>query len=184
LRSQSFIIIAQLIYRLITGFYFFAIRLYALSNTKARAWVEGRKNWEQHLQMAIQHWDNCIWFHCASLGEFEQGRPLIELIKKEHPKQKILLTFFSPSGYTIRKNFALADYVCYLPTDNPKNAKRFLDVTKPKLVIFVKYEWWYSFSKAIHQRNIPFYNISAIFKEEQVFRVSTGFGNTGKPQNL
>jgi len=149
--------------------YFLLIKIYGLFNDKAKAWVQGRKNWEQELAKVSLQVKGCIWFHCASLGEFEQGRPLIELFKKQHPNKKILLTFFSPSGYLIRKNYALADYVCYLPTDTPNNAKQFLNIVQPKLVVFVKYEWWYYFSKAISNRNIPFYNISGIFRKEGVF---------------
>ncbi len=159
----------QLIYRLVTGFYFFGIRIASFFNQKAKAWIEGRKNWLSQLTTATKNWDGCTWFHCASLGEFEQGRPLIERLKKEHPKQKILLTFFSPSGYEVQKNYMLADYVQYLPADSPNNAKLFLNIIKPKLVIFVKYEWWYYFSKIINKRSIPFYNISCIFRNDQIF---------------
>lgn len=156
-------------YRLFTGLYFLLIRFYALFNNKAKAWVEGRKNWQTKLAEASKNWQGCIWFHCASLGEFEQGRPLIELIKQKHPSQKILLTFFSPSGYWLRKNYAIADYVAYLPTDTPNNAQQFLHIAKPKLVVFVKYEWWYYFSKTIFNQEIPFYNISCIFRKEAIF---------------
>jgi len=157
------------IYRLCTGFYFLLIRFYALFNHKAKAWVEGRKNWQTKLAKASKNWQGCIWFHCASLGEFEQGRPLIELIKQKHPSQKILLTFFSPSGYWVRKNYAVVDYVAYLPADTPENVQQFLNIIQPKLVIFVKYEWWYYFSKTIFEKGIPFYNISCIFRKEDIF---------------
>jgi len=157
------------IYRLCTGLYFLLIRFYALINHKAKAWVSGRKNWQVKLTEATKIWNDCIWFHCASLGEFEQGRPLIELIKQKHPNQKILLSFFSPSGYLIRKNYELVDYVCYLPADTPSNAQQFLAIIQPKLVVFVKYEWWYFFSKAIFERSIPFYNISCILRNESIF---------------
>lgn len=159
----------QIIYRLLTGIYFFGIKVYALFNQKAKTWIKGRKNWQSYLAKATEDWDGCVWFHCASLGEFEQGRPLIERFRKKHPQQKILLTFFSPSGYEIRKNYAFADYVHYLPTDTPKNAALFLDIVNPKLVVFVKYEWWYFFSKAMFERNIPFYSISCIFRKDQPF---------------
>jgi len=156
-------------YRLFTGVYFLLLRFYALFNNKAKAWVEGRKNWQPKLAEASKNWQGCIWFHCASLGEFEQGRPLIELIKQKHPSQKILLTFFSPSGYLVRKNYDVADYVTYLPTDTPENAQQFLNIVQPKLVVFVKYEWWYYFSKTIFDQEIPFYNISCIFRKEDIF---------------
>lgn len=145
------------------------IKIYAVFNPKAKAWINGRKNWLPKLKNATQNFDNCIWFHCASLGEFEQGRPLIELIKNKHPKEKIVLSFFSPSGYSIRKNYKLADYVCYLPADTPGNANAFIKTIQPKLVVFVKYEWWYFFSKEIYKAGIPFYNISSIFLERHIF---------------
>ena len=110
-----------------------------------------------------------IWFHCASLGEFEQGRPLMEAIKKRQPTKKIVLTFFSPSGYEIRKNYQGVDYVYYLPLDTPQNAQQFLQILQPALAIFVKYEFWYYHLKALHERQIPTYLIAGIFRPTQVF---------------
>jgi 3-deoxy-D-manno-octulosonic-acid transferase len=110
-----------------------------------------------------------IWFHAASLGEFEQGRPLIEKIKKTHPEIFIVLSFFSPSGYELRKNYDKADYVCYLPADTQKNAQLFLTIVNPKKVYFIKYEFWFNYIKIMGEKNIPLYLISGIFSEHQVF---------------
>lgn len=110
-----------------------------------------------------------IWFHAASLGEFEQGRPMIESIKKNHPEYKILLTFFSPSGYEVRKHYEGADIVCYLPFDKPRNVRKFLDLAKPCMAFFIKYEFWKNFLDELHRRNIPAYSISSIFRKDQIF---------------
>lgn len=152
------------------GIYLYAglIRLAALFNPKAAQWIKGRKNWENQLKNAGDI-TNCIWFHCASLGEFEQGRPLLEKIKKKHPHHHILLTFFSPSGYNIRKNYPFADHITYLPIDTPSQARKFLKITKPKLAIFVKYEVWHNFFKEINRQNIDLILISAIFRKEQIY---------------
>jgi len=124
-------------------------------HAKARSWVMGRVGIFKRLRAQISPHDRVIWMHVASLGEFEQGRPLIERIRKEYPQHKILLTFFSPSGYEIRKNYSGADWVFYLPLDGPKTAKRFLDITHPELVLFVKYEFWFFYLKKISYRKIP-----------------------------
>ena len=115
-----------------------------------------------------------IWIHAASLGEFEQGRPLIEMIKHEKPEYKILLTFFSPSGYEVRKNYNLADCVCYLPLDTQANVKHFLDIVNPEMVIFVKYEFWRNYLSELNKRKIPTYLISAVFRPDQMFFKSSG----------
>ena len=155
--------------------YTFGIRLYALAiklasinNKKAAQWIEGRKNWRTNLQNA-GNLTGCIWFHCASLGEFEQGRPLLEKLKSQYPQKPILLTFFSPSGYSIRKDYPMADYICYLPIDTPGNARRFVEIAKPDLVIFVKYEVWHNFFAEIARRKTPLLLISAIFRKDQVY---------------
>ncbi|HOO69313.1 MAG TPA: glycosyltransferase N-terminal domain-containing protein [Bacteroidales bacterium] len=113
--------------------------------------------------------DPLLWIHCASLGEFEQGRPVMEAFRKQHPAMRIVLTFFSPSGYDIRKNTPLADHVFYLPPDSPRNARRFLELIKPSLAVFVKYEFWYFYLKNLKKRNIPTYLISARFRPSQPF---------------
>jgi 3-deoxy-D-manno-octulosonic-acid transferase len=129
-------------------FYNLGIRLYCTLlfiispfNKKAALFVRGRKNWRQRLKSAVKKNEKYLWFHCASLGEFEQGRPLIEGLKEQNPDQKVLLTFFSPSGYEVRKNYTGADYIFYLPLDTRRNAKRFLKIVKPQAAIFIKYEF-------------------------------------------
>lgn len=129
----------------------------------------GRKKIFEKLENAIQKDGHVVWVHCASLGEFEQGRPVIEQIKVHYPTSKILLTFFSPSGYEAQKNYNGADWVFYLPVDGRKNAKRFLEIVQPSLVIFVKYEFWYYYLKKIKYRNIPLLLISALFREDMSF---------------
>ena len=131
--------------------------------------MEGRTDIFQKIESSVKPSDFNIWVHCASLGEFEQGRPLIEKIKREHPDAKIILTFFSPSGYEIRKNYGFADAVFYIPIDSRKNARRFLELVRPRLVIFVKYEFWYYYFMAISRRKIPFLMISAVFRRSQTF---------------
>lgn len=113
--------------------------------------------------------DKYIWFHAASLGEFEQGRPLIEHIRKEHPEYKILLTFFSPSGYEVRKNYEGADLCCYLPLDTIRNARRFLRLIRPSMAFFIKYEFWYNYLHILKHRGVPAYSVSSIFRPDQVF---------------
>jgi 3-deoxy-D-manno-octulosonic-acid transferase len=152
------------------------IRLVALFNPKARKWVNGRKNIFQNLQAAVAASSKIIWFHCSSLGEFEQGRPVLEKIKLLYPEHKILLTFFSPSGYEAQKNYKEADWIFYLPMDGPSNAKKFLELTHPSLVIFVKYEFWYYYLKQIKQSAIPLLLISAFIRENHsVFSTYEGF---------
>jgi 3-deoxy-D-manno-octulosonic-acid transferase len=129
----------------------------ALFNPKAKKWVQGRRNIFERLEKATAGHQSIIWIHCASLGEFEQGRPLLEKLKADPSfrNAKFLLTFFSPSGYEIRKDYKGADWVFYLPMDGPRNAKRFLEIVNPSLVIFVKYEFWFYYLKKIKYRNIP-----------------------------
>lgn len=154
-------------------FYRLGIIIAALWNPKARNWVTGRKNIFENLGEQLHNnkgaGKKIIWFHCASLGEFEQGRPVIEKIKHHQPDSKILLTFFSPSGYEVQKNYAVADWVYYLPIDSATNARRFLDIVNPSLVIFVKYEFWYYYLYEIKKRNIPSLLISAIFLKKHPF---------------
>lgn len=140
-----------------------------LFNAKAAKWVSGRKNIFQRLEQAIGPGKPVIWMHCSSLGEFEQGRPVLEKLRETRPGHRILLTFFSPSGYEVRKDYAGADWVFYLPMDGPRNAGRFLDIVQPELVIFVKYEFWYYYLKKIHYRKIPLLLISARFYEGAFF---------------
>ena len=138
-------------------------------NKKAKLWIEGRKDILHKIKTQITGNQQIIWFHCASLGEFEQGRPLIEKIKHELPNYKILLTFFSPSGFEIRKNYEHADYIFYLPSDTKMNAKRFLEIIQPKMAFFVKYEFWYNYLNQLNQHKIPTYLISSVFRKDQIF---------------
>ncbi|MCU0326122.1 MAG: 3-deoxy-D-manno-octulosonic acid transferase, partial [Spirosomaceae bacterium] len=156
------------IYNLGVRFYTLAITIAALFNTKAKQWVEGRKV-DYKSQFLNLRSVQLAWFHCASLGEFEQGRPVIERFRSEFPNYKILLTFFSPSGYEVRKNYAGADYIVYLPADTPQNAKRFIDTFEPSIVFFVKYEFWRNYLEELHRRQIPTILFSSIFRENQVF---------------
>lgn len=145
------------------------IRLVSPFKRKARLMIDGHKSVFNLLEKEIDKKAKYIWFHVASLGEFEQARPLIEEIKNSKPEYKILLTFFSPSGYEVRYNYPLADIVTYLPFDTKKNARRFLELTNPHMVIFIKYEFWYNYINEIYQRRIPVYLVSAIFRKNQSF---------------
>jgi len=159
----------MLLYLLGIKFYAFMVRLASLFNEKARFMVAGRKNLFNNLKEKISGDEDIIWFHAASLGEFEQGRPVIEEIKRKNPDSKILLTFFSPSGYEIRKNYEGADYIFYLPYDGALNAKRFIDIVRPKMVFFIKYEYWYYYLRELNRKDIPTYIFSAIYRKEQPF---------------
>ena len=145
------------------------VRVAGVRNHKAGLLAKGQKEIWNRLKEGIDPKARYIWVHAASLGEFEQGRPLIEKIKRERPEYKILLTFFSPSGYEVRKNYAEADCVCYLPLDTPGRVNRFLDMVRPEMAIFVKYEFWRNYLHALWQRQIPTYLISAVFRPDQAF---------------
>lgn len=149
--------------------YWQLIRLAALKNTKARKLKEGQKTIFDYLDKTIKQGEKYVWFHASSLGEFEQGRPLIEALKQQRPEQKIIVTFFSPSGYEVRKNYDQADAVCYLPFDKPHWVKRFLDKVNPSVAIFIKYEFWTNYLKELSIRQIPTYIVSAIFRKNQLF---------------
>lgn len=138
-------------------------------NRKARQWISGRFGWRASLKAWCLQGGPVIWVHAASLGEFEQGRPLIDSIRQRHPGYRILLTFYSPSGYEIRKDYPGADHVMYLPLDTPANARFFADQVKPVSALFIKYEYWFFFFKALSERNHPIYLISAIFRPSQAF---------------
>ena len=159
----------MLLYNICIILYAHIVRVVALWNNKAKQWVEGRRDIFEDIARKINKDDKVIWLHVASLGEFEQGRPIIEQIRKEHPEYKILLTFFSPSGYEIRKNYEGADYIFYLPIDTPLNVKRFLDIAHPEIAIFVKYEFWLNYLYELKARNIRTFVISAIFRADSVF---------------
>lgn len=145
------------------------ISIASLFRPKAAKWVRGRRKIFEQLEKAIPAGERVIWIHCASLGEFEQGRPIIEALRAQRTGHRILLTFFSPSGYEIRKDYPGADWVFYLPIDGPRNAKRFLEIVHPSLVIFVKYEFWYYYLKKIKYRDIPLLLVSALFRRNMTF---------------
>jgi 3-deoxy-D-manno-octulosonic-acid transferase len=157
------------IYNIVVIVASFLMKLIALFNKKIKLFVAGRKVSFQKLNTLNNTTDKVIWIHCASLGEFEQGRPIIEKLKTEHPSKKIVLTFFSPSGYEIRKNYNLADVVCYLPLDTTYHAQKFLNIVNPEIAIFVKYEFWPNFLRALKKRKIKTILVSGIFRKNQSF---------------
>lgn len=159
----------RLLYDLGISAYTLLLRGVSPCHVKAKKWVDGRRHLFSEIERAVGKDMRPIWFHFASLGEFEQGRSVMEAIKRKYPHEKILITFFSPSGYEIRKNTPLADYVFYLPTDTGQHARRFLDLVDPKLAIFTKYEYWYHYFRELRRRKIRLLMISAIFREEQIF---------------
>lgn len=158
-----------MIYNLIITLYISAVRVAALFNKKVSRMVKGEKETFSILKSQIKTGEKYIWFHAASLGEFEQGRPLIEAIRKQYPQYRILQTFFSPSGYEVRKDYKGADVVCYLPLDTPRNAKRFIELAQPCMAFFIKYEFWQNYLNELHRRNIPTYSVSSIFRPGQIF---------------
>ena len=145
------------------------VNIASFRNLKARKMKQGHKEIFHYLAQNADPEGGYIWIHASSLGEFEQGRPIIEAIKAHYPEQKIAITFFSPSGYEVRKNYPKADLICYLPFDLPNNVNRFLNILKPKQAIFIKYEFWGNYLNALAKRNIPTYIISAIFRPSQIF---------------
>ena len=149
--------------------YAVAIRLAALGNRKAAAWIEGRRDVFQQLQEKIGQTEKTIWMHCSSAGEFEQGKPVLEALKKAYPQKKIVVSFFSPSGYGVAKNYPFADVITYLPLDTTQNAERFFKLVHPELVIFVKYEFWYHHLSVAAFHHVPVLLISAVFRPEQAF---------------
>lgn len=159
----------MLFYNIAIYLYTFVVRIISPFHRKARKMIVGQKDTYRKLRQEVDCNAKYIWFHAASLGEFEQGRPIIEEIKKEHPEYKILLTFFSPSGYEVRKDYPLADIVCYLPFDKKRNVKKFLKLVQPQMAIFIKYEFWYNFVSRLYKMDIPVYMVSAIFRPSQIF---------------
>jgi 3-deoxy-D-manno-octulosonic-acid transferase len=159
----------RVLYNLIILLYEKVIRLAAITgHSKARQWVNGRKEWKEKLAGINADKKKLYWIHCASLGEFEQGRPLIEAIKNDHDCF-VLLTFYSPSGFEPAKNFSRADRVIYLPSDSPANAKDFIEFVNPSAVFFIKYEFWYNYISQLSERRIPLYMVSSIFRKSQPF---------------
>ncbi len=159
----------HVIYDLIVQISWFFLQLIALFNSKIKLFVGGRKSALKHLETCLSSTDKTIWIHAASLGEFEQGLPIIEQLKVVYPSHKILVTFFSPSGYEVKKNTPVADAVAYLPMDTQKNVARFLALVRPELALFIKYEIWPNYLKALKERNVPTVLISALFKKDQIY---------------
>jgi 3-deoxy-D-manno-octulosonic-acid transferase len=157
------------LYNLVISIAGFFLKIVALFSPKIKLFVEGRKNVFNILEEKIKPSDKTIWFHSASLGEYEQGLPVIEKIKEKYPSHKIIVTFFSPSGYEVRKNNTVADVTLYLPLDNKANAKKFIRLAHPELAFFIKYEFWLNYLKELETNKIPTYLISGIFRDNQMF---------------
>lgn len=159
-----------IMYQIVIALYGWLIHIVSWFNPKARKWVIGRRGLWQRIEQDFQNnRQKVIWMHCASLGEFEQGRPVLEQLRKKYPDRKLVLTFFSPSGYEPRKNYPGADAVYYLPLDTRNNVKRFIKALSPELVVFVKYEFWLNYLFELHRQQIPVVLISAIFRPSQIF---------------
>ena len=156
-------------YNLVIYLYLCGVAVYSLFNEKVRKMWRGERAAFGVLKEKVDPEAKYVWFHAASLGEFEQGRPLMERLRQEHPEYKILLTFFSPSGYEVRKNYEGADIICYLPLDTPINAIRFLRLVRPVMAFFIKYEFWYNYLHILKHRHVPVYSVSSIFRPDQVF---------------
>lgn len=159
----------ELLYNIGIRLFAFAALIISPFSGKTKQWIKGNKGWYDSLKEKVLPGEKYTWIHCASLGEFEQGRPLIEAIRSRNPDEKILLTFFSPSGYEVRKNYQQADIICYLPPDTPGNAKLFTGLVNPAKVIFIKYEFWHNYIKVLNDRDIPVYLVSGIFRKDQHF---------------
>ena len=158
-----------LLYRFGLSIFYILMKFASLWHPKAKLWVNGRQHWEEELRSKVGKIESCVWFHFASLGEFEQGRPVLEALKKAEPETNIIISFFSPSGYEIHKNYPLALAVCYLPLDTTNNATTFIEIIKPQYAVFTKYEYWFYFFRTLHQKHIPLYLISGIFRKNQAF---------------
>lgn len=158
-----------MIYNIVIYFVLWGIAIASLFNEKVRKMWRGEREAFKILKQKVDPNAKYIWFHAASLGEFEQGRPLMERIRKDYPQYKILLTFYSPSGYEVRKDYEGADIICYMPVDTRLNAIRFLRLVRPVMAFFIKYEFWSNFLHILKHRNIPTYSVSSIFREDQVF---------------
>ena len=156
-------------YNIIIYAYLLGVAIYSRFNEKVKKMWRGERDAFNILREKVEPGARYVWFHAASLGEFEQGRPLMEQLKRDHPELKILLTFFSPSGYEVRKNYEGADIICYLPLDTIRNARRFLRLIRPEMAFFIKYEFWYNYLHILKYRNVPTYSVSSIFRDGQVF---------------
>ena len=156
-------------YNVIIYLYLLGVAIYSRFNEKVRKMWRGEREAFRILKEKVDSEAKYVWFHAASLGEFEQGRPLMEELRREHPEYKILLTFFSPSGYEVRKNYDGADIITYLPLDTITNARRFLRAVRPVMAYFIKYEFWYNYLHILKHRGVPVYSVSSIFRPDQVF---------------
>ena len=156
-------------YNIAIYLYLLGVAVYSRFNEKVRKMWRGERDAFRVLREKVDPQAKYVWFHAASLGEFEQGRPLMEQLRREHPEYKILLTFFSPSGYEVRKNYEGADIICYLPLDTITNARRFLRTIRPVGAFFIKYEFWYNYLHILKHRGVPVYSVSSIFRPDQVF---------------
>jgi len=156
-------------YNLVIYLYLLGVAVYSRFNEKVRKMWRGEREAFRILREKVDPDAKYVWFHAASLGEFEQGRPLMERLRRDYPEYKILLTFFSPSGYEVRKNYEGADIICYLPLDTITNARRFLRTIRPVMAFFIKYEYWYNYLHILKHRGVPVYSVSSIFREDQVF---------------
>lgn len=168
--QDSYFCRSMILYTLSIRLYFFLARIYSLFNTKAKAFIQGRRHAFRDLKSFSDNNESpVLWFHAASLGEFEQGLTVMEAFKKTNPEYRIAVTFFSPSGYELRKGHAVIDFCCYLPMDSKSSASKFLDILKPEKVFFIKYEFWFHYLNQAKKRNIPTYCISARFTENHIF---------------
>ena len=158
-----------MLYNLAIYFYLLGVVIASFFSKKVRKMWRGEREAFDVLKRNVDPKAKYVWFHAASLGEFEQGRPIMERLRAQHPEYRILLTFFSPSGYEVRKNYEGADIICYLPLDTPINAIRFLRLIRPVMAFFIKYEFWYNYLHILKHRNIPTYSVSSIFRPDQIF---------------
>lgn len=156
-------------YEIVISLYTLGVAVMSLFNDKVKKMWRGEREAFSVLRNSVDPGSRYVWFHAASLGEFEQGRPIMERLRREHPELKILLTFFSPSGYEVRKNYEGADIICYLPLDTYFNARRFLNLVHPEVAFFIKYEFWWNYLHILKRRNVPVYSVSSIFRPNQVF---------------
>lgn len=159
----------RILYNISIHLYYLLIMVASMFNRKAAQWIRGRRGIFRQIEKEISHDRPVAWFHCASLGEFEQGRPVIEHFKKRYPHYQVFLTFFSPSGYEIRKDYRYADYVFYLPADTRGRAKRFISLVKPAFAVFIKYDYWYNLLHQVQREQIPVVMVSALFRKNQPF---------------
>lgn len=163
------------VYEIVICLYTLGVAVMSLFNDKVKKMWKGEHEALDVLRRKVSSDERYVWFHAASLGEFEQGRPIMERLKAEHPELKILLTFFSPSGYEVRKNYEGADIICYLPLDTYRNAHRFLNLVHPEMAFFIKYEFWWNYLHILKRRGVPVYSVSSIFRPKQVFFRWYGF---------